>query len=91
MERLINNEILHNLDFTDLNICVDCINKKQTKHTKKRATRSTRLLEIVHIDICGPFDVNSLKRKNTLSPLLIIVHVMIVFTYCMRNIRQWMP
>jgi len=40
-ERLIKNEILPDLDFTDLNICVDCIKGKQTKHTKKRATRST--------------------------------------------------
>ena len=35
MERLIKNEILPDLDFTDLNICVDCIKGKQTKHTKK--------------------------------------------------------
>ena len=34
MERLIKNEILPYLDFTDLNICVDCIKGKQTKHTK---------------------------------------------------------
>jgi len=34
-ERLINNEILLDLDFMDLNICVDCIKRKQTKHTKK--------------------------------------------------------
>ena len=41
MERLIKNEILSDLDFTDLNICVDYIKEKQTKHTKKEATRST--------------------------------------------------
>jgi len=35
MERLIKNVILHDLDFMDLNICVDCIKGKQTKHTKK--------------------------------------------------------
>ena len=32
MERLIKNEILPYLDFTDLNIYVDCIKGKQTKH-----------------------------------------------------------
>ena len=37
-------------------MCVDCIKGKQTKHTKKGATRSTKLLEIIHTDICGPFD-----------------------------------
>ena len=35
IERLIKNEILPDLNFTDLNICVDCIKGKQIKHTKK--------------------------------------------------------
>ena len=35
MQRLVKNEILPDLDFTDLNVCVDCIKGKQTKHTKK--------------------------------------------------------
>ena len=35
MERLIKNEILPDLNFTDLNICVDYIKGKQTKHIKK--------------------------------------------------------
>ena len=62
MEILIKNEILPYLDFTDLNICVGCIKGKQTKHTKKGATRSTQL-EIVHTDICGPFDVSSFGNE----------------------------
>ncbi|KAG6530953.1 hypothetical protein ZIOFF_004722 [Zingiber officinale] len=62
MKRLVNNDILPDLDFTDLNFCVDCIKGKQTKHTKKGATRSTQLLEIVHTDICGPFDSSSFER-----------------------------
>ncbi|XP_074296995.1 uncharacterized protein LOC141627663 [Silene latifolia] len=38
----------------------DCIKGKQTKHTvKKSATRSSQLLEIIHTDICGPFDTPS--------------------------------
>ena len=64
MERLIKNDILPDLDFTDLNICVDCIKGKQTKHTKKGATRSTQLLEIIHTDICGPFNVNSFNKEK---------------------------
>ena len=32
---------------------------KKTKYTMKGDTRSTQFLEIVHTDICGPFDVNS--------------------------------
>ena len=64
MQRLVKNEILSNLDFTDLNVCVDCIKDKQTKHTKKGATRSTQLLEIIHTDICEPFDVNSFNKEK---------------------------
>ena len=64
IKRLIKNEILPGLDFTDLNICVDCIKGKQIEHTKKGTTRSTQLLEIVHTDICGPFDVNSFTKER---------------------------
>jgi len=64
MKRLIKNEIISYLDFKNLNICVDSIKGKQTKHTKKRVTRSTQLLEIVHTNICGPFDVNSFRNER---------------------------
>ncbi|KAG7578785.1 Zinc finger CCHC-type [Arabidopsis thaliana x Arabidopsis arenosa] len=58
--RLVNNDILPQLDFSDLNVCIDCIKGKQTKHiVKKPATRSTQLLELIHTDICGPFDAPS--------------------------------
>ncbi|WZZ03027.1 hypothetical protein YC2023_088948 [Brassica napus] len=51
---------LVSLDFSDLDVCIDCIKGKQTKHTlKKPATRSTQLLELIHTDICGPFDAPS--------------------------------
>jgi len=46
MKRLIKNKSLPNLDFIDLNICVDCIKEKQTIHTKKSATRNTELLDL---------------------------------------------
>ena len=56
------------MDFTDLNVCIDCIKGKQTKHTKKGATRSSQLLEIIHTDICGPFDIPSFnKEKNFIT------------------------
>ena len=41
IERLVNNESLLDLDFTNLNFFVNCINGKQVKHTKKKAMRST--------------------------------------------------
>ena len=59
IQRLVKNEILPDLNFTDLGICVDCIKEKHTKHTiKKAATRSTQLLELIHTDICGPFEAS---------------------------------
>jgi hypothetical protein len=64
LERLVKDEILPNLDFTDFDVCADCIKGKQTKYTKKCATRSGRLLEIVHTDICGPFDSPSFGREK---------------------------
>ena len=51
MEILVKDGILSYLDFTDLDVCVDCIKGKQTKQTKKGATRSEKLLEIVHTDM----------------------------------------
>ena len=59
--RLIKSEVLPQLDFTDWNnTCVDCIKGKQTKHVSKQAaTRSSGLLDLIHTDICGPFDVPS--------------------------------
>ena len=69
LERLVKDEILLNLDFIDLGMCVDCIKEKQTKHTKKGATKSVELLEIIHTDICGPFDIHLWVEKSILSPL----------------------
>nr|GEX64345.1 retrovirus-related Pol polyprotein from transposon TNT 1-94 [Tanacetum cinerariifolium] len=37
---------------------------KQTKHSKKGATRSNDLLEIIHTDICGPFDTPSFTEEK---------------------------
>lgn len=64
IEKLVKNGILENLDFTDFQICVDCIKRKQTKHTKKGATRSNELLEIIHTDICGPLNIPCLSGEK---------------------------
>ncbi|KAL1195638.1 Retrovirus-related Pol polyprotein from transposon TNT 1-94 [Cardamine amara subsp. amara] len=63
--RLVKDEILPQLDFSDLDVCLDCIKGKQTKHIiKKPATRSTQLLEIIHTDICGPYDAPSWRGEK---------------------------
>ncbi|GJT55600.1 retrovirus-related pol polyprotein from transposon TNT 1-94 [Tanacetum coccineum] len=66
LQRLVKNKILPNPDFTDFGLCVECIKAKQTKHNKKGATRSDDLLEIIHTDICGPFDTSSFTREKYL-------------------------
>ena len=56
MKRLIKDDILHDLDFSDFGTCVDCIKGKLTAKTRKERTqRSQQVLELVHTDICGPF------------------------------------
>jgi hypothetical protein len=58
IERLVKEEILQLLDFTNLEKCVDCIKGTFVKKMKKDAAkRSASVLEIIHIDICGPFNV----------------------------------
>jgi hypothetical protein len=60
IERLVKEEILHPLDFKELEQCEDCIKGKFAKEIKKTFKHSTRVLEIIHTDICGPFPVRTL-------------------------------
>ena len=64
IEKLVKNGILENLNFTDFEICVDCIKGKQTNHTKKDVTRSKELLEIIHTDICRPLNIPCLSGEK---------------------------
>jgi hypothetical protein len=58
IERLIKDDILIPLDFSNLDYCIDCINGKYAKQVKKgEAKRSVWFLEIIHTDICGPFPI----------------------------------
>ena len=54
IKRLVNDGVLSTLDYTDFEICVDCIKGKQTNKSKKNANRSSNILEIIHTDICCP-------------------------------------
>jgi hypothetical protein len=60
MERLIKNDVLLPLDFSDADKCVDCIKGKYAKTIKKGAVRATSVLELIHTDICGPLNVKSI-------------------------------
>jgi hypothetical protein len=55
IERLIKEEILYSLDFSNFDQCIECIKGKFAKQIKKGVVQSTRLLELIHTGICGPF------------------------------------
>jgi hypothetical protein len=60
VERLIKDDMLVPLDFSNSDYCIDCIKGKYAKQVKKgEAKRSAEVLEIIHKDICGPFPVKS--------------------------------
>ncbi|RVX17043.1 Retrovirus-related Pol polyprotein from transposon TNT 1-94 [Vitis vinifera] len=59
VERLVSDGILDSLDFSDFDICVECIKGKQTKTKKLGANRATDVLELIHTDICGPYPTAS--------------------------------
>jgi hypothetical protein len=65
IERLIKENILHPLDFSDVEYCIDCIKGKYVKQIKKGAKRSVGVLEIVHTDICGPFPIKSVDGYDS--------------------------
>ena len=59
VERLVSDGILESLDFTNFDVCVDCIKGKQTKTKRLGANRATDVLELIHTDICGSFPTAS--------------------------------
>ena len=67
MTRLVKDEVLPNLDFSDFEKCIECIKGKTTKGNKKGSTRSTELLELIHTDICGPFPTGIGGQKSFIT------------------------
>ena len=68
IERLVKNEILPPLEFSDIEQCIDCIKGKFVKQIKKGVNRSTATLEIIHTDICGdPISYHRRLNKRVLS------------------------
>jgi hypothetical protein len=65
IERLVKNEILPPLEFSDLEQCIECIKGKYVKKIKKYAKRSVGILEIIHTDICGPFPMKSMDGYDS--------------------------
>jgi hypothetical protein len=66
MERLIKEEILTTLDFSNLGQYIEYIKGKYVKHFKKTgATHSSGVLDIIHTDIYGPFNIRSIDGFNS--------------------------
>jgi transposase InsO family protein len=65
IEHLVKEQILHPLDFTDIEQCKDCNKGEFAKQIKKNAKHSTRVLEIIHTDIRGPFLVRTVDGFNS--------------------------
>jgi len=58
----VNDGVIDTLDFTDFETCVNCIKAKQANKYKKGVKRSSKILEIIHSDICFPdMDISDLK------------------------------
>ena len=53
IKRLVSDEILNPIDFTDFDICVNCIKGKQTNKRIFKAHRTSDVLELIHTYICG--------------------------------------
>jgi len=55
----VSNGILESIDFTNFEVCVECIKGKHTKAKRLGAYRASYVLEVIHMDICGPFPTPS--------------------------------
>ncbi|XP_022862761.1 uncharacterized protein LOC111382947 [Olea europaea var. sylvestris] len=54
VERIVSDGILDSLDFTDFDVCIECIKGKQTKTRRLGSKRTSDVLELIHTNICGP-------------------------------------
>jgi hypothetical protein len=55
IQRLVSQEILIPLDFSDFEVCIECIKGKPTNVSKLGANWANDILELIHTNICGPF------------------------------------
>ncbi|KAF7833228.1 Retrovirus-related Pol polyprotein from transposon TNT 1-94 [Senna tora] len=62
LERLVKQKILHDLDFSEFDSCVDCIKGKFSARAKTKGTnRCKNILDLIHIDISGPINPATLN------------------------------
>lgn len=51
--------ILRSLCLSDFQVCILCIKGKQTNKRNFHDERAKDVLELIHINICGPFPTGS--------------------------------
>ena len=69
MQRLIKEGILHDLDFSDFDTCVDCIKRKLPVRARKgKRSRKQSIPGLIHINISGPITPTIMGDINTSSP-----------------------
>ena len=60
MKKLHADGILESLDYESLDACEPCLMGKMTKTPfSETMERATDLLEIIHIDVCGPMNIEA--------------------------------
>jgi hypothetical protein len=60
IQRLVNDGLLGPLDFNDYLVCESCLQGKMTKRfLSAKEYRAKELLELVHIDVCGPISIQA--------------------------------
>uniref|UniRef100_F6GV72 Uncharacterized protein n=1 Tax=Vitis vinifera TaxID=29760 RepID=F6GV72_VITVI len=65
LERLVRDGVLSNLDFSNFETCVVCLKGKMTAKTRKeKIDRCGGILDLIHIDICGPLTPTALGEEK---------------------------
>jgi hypothetical protein len=90
IERLINDDMLHPLDFSNSDYCINCIKGKYTNQVKKgEVKRSAGVLEIRHTDICGSFTVKSVDGFDLFITFMDDFHAMAIFIQLKNDRKRW--
>jgi hypothetical protein len=90
IERLIKDDILILLDFSNSDYCIDCIKGKYAKQVKKgEAKRSAGILEIIHTDICGPFSIKYVDGFDSFITFTDNFRTMVIFIQLKNDRKHW--
>jgi hypothetical protein len=90
IERLIKDDILIPLDFSNSDYCINCIKGKYAKQVKKgEAKRSAGVLEIIYTYICGPFSIKSMDGFDLFITFIDDFHAMAIFIQLKNDQKRW--